>query len=274
MAAETHAALRRGLRGVRTVVLRHGRMSPASGVFGCPRHFPAISCRKEVSVCVRIDHTAHAMSRVLLLLLITALAIGMVVALAWSPDLWKPWLEGLGLTQDDAVFRQGLKVALGIVVGIPLAALLFAIGRLGPDRTQTDIHGYTVLRPKAGTRWFLTLGALFGAALFFGYPMLDPQARAPWMFQAAGAFCLLVIPVALGSKIRYDNSTLSVSRFLGDRSVHAWSDLVEIREIPEMNHYRLAFRNRKSASVSYNYAGVEELIATARAKLAGRARQP
>ena len=207
------------------------------------------------------------MTRVLYLLLLTAAAFGLVVFAAWHPELWEPWLDAHGITRDDFVFEKGLKLILVIVVGVPLTALIYAIGRLGSDRGQKDIHGYTVLRPRAGTLWFMTISCLGLAALFFAYPMVDPASPYPWVFQAAGLLCLLAIPVILNAKVRYDGSTLSVSNSFGGRSTHHWSDLADIRQVPEMKHYLFTFKDGKKATVSYSYAGLGDLLETARSKM-------
>lgn len=207
------------------------------------------------------------MARVLFLFLITAAAFGLVVFTAWRPELWEPWLDAHGITRDDPLFRKGLKPVLAIVLGIPLVALIYAIGRLGSDRPQRDLDGYTVLRLRAGMRWFTTISCLGLAALFFAYPMVDPVAPIPWAFQAAAVFCLLIIPVMLKAKVRYDNSTLSVSNSFGGSSRFRWSELMEVRAVPEMKHYLFVFENGKKASVSYSYAGLDDLLGTAQSKL-------
>jgi hypothetical protein len=160
-----------------------------------------------------------------------------------------------------------LKIILVVVLGVPLTALIYAIGRLGSDRTQRDIHGYKVLRLKAGSLWFKTIACLCAAALFFGYTMMDPLAPHPWAFQAAGLFCLFCIPVFLKAMVRYDDSTIIVSNSIGGRSIHHWSDLADIREVSEMKHYLFTFKNGKNAKISYSYAGLGELLETARSKL-------
>ena len=207
------------------------------------------------------------MARVLPLFVITSAAIGLVVYMAWHPELWEPWLADQGITRSDPEFRKGLKLVLAIVLGVPLTALIYAIGQLGSDRSQTDIHGQTVLRLRAGTRWFTTISCLGLAALFFAYPMVDPAAPAPWAFQAAGGFCLLAIPVILKAKVRYDNSTITVSNSFGGSSSFHWSELTDIREVPQMKHYHFVFKNGKKASISYSYAGLGDLLQTAREKL-------
>ncbi|MBL9050142.1 MAG: hypothetical protein JNK19_08535 [Tabrizicola sp.] len=198
---------------------------------------------------------------------LTAVAFGLVAFIAWHPELWEPWLDAQGITRDDPVFLRGVKVMLVVVLGVPLTALIYAIGRLGSDGTQKDIHGYTVLRLKAGTLWFMTIACIGCAFLFFAYPELDPEAPHPWAFQAAGLFCLFCIPVFLNAKVRFDASTLSVSNSFGGRSTHHWADLVDVREVAEMKHYLFTFRNGKTARVSYSYAGLGELLETAKSKI-------
>lgn len=207
------------------------------------------------------------MTRALSWFLVTALAFGLVTFAAWHSELWEPWLDAQGISRDDPVFRNGLKLGLVIILGLPLTALIHAIGQLGSDRSQSDIHGYKVLRLKAGSLWFKTIACLCAAVLFLGYPMLDPQAPHPWAFQAAGVFCLLCVPVFLTARVRFDDSTLSVSNALGGRSAHHWSDLADIREVPQLKHYLFIFRNGKKARISYSYAGLDDLIKTARSKI-------
>ncbi len=213
------------------------------------------------------DTSDIPVKRVLYLFLVTAAVFGLVAFTAWHPELWEPWLDAQGITRDDPVFRNVLKLIFAVVLGVPLTALIYAIGRLGSDRTQRDVHGYKVLRLKAGSLWFYTIACLCAAALFFGYPMLDPQAPHPWAFQAAGLFCLVCIPVFLKAKMLFDDSTLIVSDSIGGRSTHQWSDLVDIREVSELKHYLFTFRNGTRAKISYNYAGLGELIETAKSNL-------
>jgi hypothetical protein len=111
------------------------------------------------------------------------------------------------------------------------------------------------------------LACLALAVLFFAYPMLDPEAPYPWAFLAAGFFCLFCIAVFLTARIRFDGSTLSVSNSFGGRSTHHWSDLSDVREVSEMKHYLLTFRNGKAARISYSYAGLDELLAMAKSKI-------
>ncbi len=177
------------------------------------------------------------MIRAFVLFIVTAAAFGLVALTAWHPELWEPWLYDRGITREDAMFRSGAKFILVIVVGIPLTALIYAIGRMGSDQSQRDIHGYTVLRLKTGTRWFSAVSLLGLAALFIAYPMVDPLAPAPWAFQAAGILCLLGIPVILNAKVRYDDATLSIPNSFGGRSMHQWSDLEAVKVVPEMKHY-------------------------------------
>ena len=216
------------------------------------------------------DTGDEAVTRVLYLFLVTAAVFGLVAFTAWHPELWEPWLEAQEITREDPIFQRGLKVILAVVVGVPLTALIYSIGRLGSDRTSTDIHGYTILRLKAGTRWFMTIACLGLAAMFFAYPMLDPEAPHPWAFQAAGLFCLFCIPVFLTARIRFDGATLSVSNSFGGRSTHRWSDLVDIREVPKMKHHLFTFRNGKTARISFSYAGLDKVLAMARSKLQAR----
>ncbi|SIN98556.1 hypothetical protein [Vannielia litorea] len=212
------------------------------------------------------------MSRVLFFLLLTAGATGLLAHVALNPQLWEPWLADRGITRDSATFRTGLKLVLAIVPGLPLAALIYAIARLGSDRAQTDIHGYTVLKLRAGMRWFSTLSCLGLSALFFAYPMVDPHSPAPWAFQAVAVVCLFAIPVLLKARVRYDNATLEVANTLGGRSRHNWSDLTEVRDVPPLKAWELRFSTGKKASVSYHYAGLEGFLDTAQSKLAVRPR--
>lgn len=215
------------------------------------------------------------MARVVALFAITVGAFALVAYVAQHPEWWEPALEARGIDRDDHAFRSGAKLVLAIVVGIPLTALIHAIGTLGSNRSRTDIHGYKVLRLRAGTRYFLTFSTLCIAAVFFALPIVDPTTRAPWVFQAGGVVAVFFAFVMLTAKIRYDNATLSVSSNFGGRRHFDWSDLSEIRELPHTREYVLVFKNGKKASISFRYAGIDELIETARAKLgayAGTAR--
>lgn len=215
------------------------------------------------------------MTRILTLLAITAGAFALMASVALHPEWWEPTLEAQGTDRDSQEFRRGLRLILAIVVGVPLTALIHAIGRLGSNRARTDIHGCKVLRLRAGTRYFLTFSTLCIAALFFALPIVDPTTKAPWAFQAAGAVTVLFALVLLTAKIRYDSATLSVTGNLGGRKRFDWADLTDIQEVPDLKRYVLVFKNGKKASISFSYAGIDDLMETAQAKLeayAGTAR--
>ncbi len=207
------------------------------------------------------------MARVLVYLMLTLGAGGLVVFAAWHPEVWEPWLEAQGITRESATFRSGLKLALGVLLGVPLTALIYAIGRLGSDKGRTDIHGYTVLRLKAGMLWFTTVGCIGLAALFFAYPMVDPKAPAPWAFQIGGLVWIIVMIILLTARVRYDNSTLIVPNNFGGTKRFDWSDLTEVRDVPPMKTYELIFRDGKKAKLSYSYVGLGPLLGLAQEKL-------
>ena len=212
------------------------------------------------------------MARVLTLLAITACAFALVAYVAQHPEWWEPMLEAQGIDRDSRTFRSGAKLILAIVVGLPLTALIHAIGRLGSNRARTDIHGYKVLRLRAGTRYFLTFSTLCIAAMFFALPIVDPTTKAPWAFQLGGIVTVFFALVLLTARIRYDNATLSVSGNLGGQKRFQWADLTDIQELPDLKRYVLVFKNGRKASISFNYAGVDDLIETAQAKLGAYAR--
>lgn len=207
------------------------------------------------------------MTRVIVYLLLTCAAFGMVAFMAWHPELWRPLLGSYGIDQQGAILNAALKAAVTIVVGVPLTALIRAILRLGADRGRADIHGYAVIRLRAGARWFLLLGSLAGAALFFAMPILDPGSGMALAFQAAGVTVLVFGLVAVTAKIRYDNATLaSYALFRGWRR-HDWADLVGVEDVPALKSHVLRFRTGRKESISYRYAGLDDLIGLAQAKL-------
>lgn len=215
------------------------------------------------------------MARVLLFLFLSVGAVALIATIAWHPEWWRPTLEAYGIEEDSQTFRALAKGLIAIVLGIPLTVLIYAIGHLGSNAGKTDIHGYTVLRLKAGTRYFLSLAGLALASLFFALPILDPETKAPWAFQAGGLFFVFAAFMIFSAKIRFDQSTIWVTNNFGMLRQYAWADLVEIRDEPEQNQIRLVFRNGKKPTISYYYAGLGALIETARTRLdahAGTAR--
>jgi hypothetical protein len=214
------------------------------------------------------------MTRALLFLLLTACAFGLVAWTAFHRELWEPALAAQGIERDSQSFRILVKVFVVAVVGVPLTGLIHAICMLGSNRGATDIHGYTVLRPRMGTRCFLIVAALGLAALFFAYPMVDPETQAPWAFQAGGVAFLLCGLVAVTGKVRYDGRTVGTFNMIRGWRQHDWADLAEIRDMPQVKEFVLLFRNGRKASISYRYAGIDDLLDTARAKLDSHAGTP
>ncbi len=215
------------------------------------------------------------MARVLFFLVLTLGAVAIIAMIAWNPEWWRPTLDAYGIEEDSQTFRALAKGLIAIVLGIPLTVLIYAIGHLGSNAGKTDIHGYTVLRLKAGTRYFLSVAALGLATMFFALPIIDPETKAPWAFQAGGLFFVFAAFAIFFAKIRFDQSTVWVTNNLGVLKQYAWADLTEIRDEPEQNQIRLVFRNGKKPTISYHYAGLGSLIETARSGLdvyAGTAR--
>lgn len=211
------------------------------------------------------------MVRVVALLLLTGIGFGLVAYLGMHRDLWEPQFNAYGLERDGRAGRMVLKAFVVIVVGVPLSALIYAVVGLGADKGKKDIHGYTVIRPKAGMRFFAVVASVGLAALFFAYPVVDPDAAFPWAFQLASAGILLAGFVILTGKIRYDQSTVATFNPLTGWRQHEWSQLSEVKDRPEHKDYLLRFRTGRKMSISYRYAGLEDFLETARAKQGGHA---
>lgn len=206
------------------------------------------------------------MSRVLLFLCLTIAGFGFSAWAAWHPELWEPALEQLGIERGSRLFDAVLKGFAATIAAAPALALLNAIARLGGDEGRIDIHGYTVVRLRTGTRWFLALAMPALAALFFAMPMIEPE-RTPWMFRGAGLVVLAFGLLAITAQLRYDGRGLSTYVLLRGWRQFEWADLQEIRDVPQARTVELLFRNGRKASISYRYAGFEALLDTAQARI-------
>lgn len=108
------------------------------------------------------------MKRIVFLLAWIALGVGTFGALALNRDLVDSYVVTWGFDPENAVWTRGVLKAVAIVLfGTPLVALLWTFASLGSDRAGTDIHGYTVLRLRAGTRFFFSFLMLGLAGGFF-----------------------------------------------------------------------------------------------------------
>ena len=92
---------------------------------------------------------------------------GALVAAGMNRDTVDPFLHSLGIDPESEWFENALRFVFAIVIGGPLAALLWSLMALGQDRVDEDIHGYTTLRLKAGMRVTLPLLSLGLAVLMF-----------------------------------------------------------------------------------------------------------
>ena len=214
------------------------------------------------------------MKQVLFLLLLLAIGAGAFAALALNLDRLSPWMLRVGLEPDGWVTEELLSVVAVLVIGVPLAALLWTIAGLGSERSSTDIHGYTVLRLKAGTRYgFAVLALLLAAVSFYAVATDETTTLA---FQIAvpifGALFLFAGFLLLVAKVRYDNSKICVTHFTGRLRCHDWADLVDIRTNSEGREHHLIFRDGRKARMSFYYQDVQSVMALAYRKQEQNAR--
>ncbi len=211
------------------------------------------------------------MKHTVLILLWLVCGLVAFVAIALNREAFEPYLLQIGLDPEGNLFTRGVLKALAIVLfGAPLGALLWLIAGMGSDSPGTDVHGYRLLRLRAGSRWFFSIASAALACLFLFVATEDSDNLIFQGFMIAfglaflfGAFWLFA------AKIRYDNSTIYVTEYTGASRRHDWADLEKIEVNQQAMEYHLIFRTGRKARVSFMYQGVDDLMALAWDKLNG-----
>jgi|GEM_PF-2426976 len=215
-----------------------------------------------------------AMKKVIFLLLILAIGLGVFVAGALHLDRLEPLLLRLGIDPDHWIVEEALRAVGVVVIGAPLAVLLWTLAGLGSNAATTDIHGDTVLRLKAGSRFGFAVLALFLAGVSFFAVAIDDEATLAFkvivpVFGLAFAYAAILFLVA---KVRFNNTTLFVTGISGRLKSYQWADLQDIKTNTDAKEYIFIFRDGRKARVSFFYQDLRRLMGTAYARLEHNAR--
>ncbi|NNL35784.1 MAG: hypothetical protein HKP29_08625 [Silicimonas sp.] len=212
------------------------------------------------------------MKRVLVLVLFLALVACALVAAGKNRDVIDPFLRAYGINPQSEWFEQAMRFVFTIVIGAPLAALLWTLMAMGQNRTDKDIHGYTILRLKTGMRVTLPLLSLGLAVLmFYGSGEIDGVV-AQIFVQSFGVLFLWAGWVVLSARIKFDGMTLMAPNIFTRMISHDWADLDEIRTLRDSREYLLVFRDGRKVKISFFYSGVDQLIWLANQKRQANAR--
>ncbi len=189
-------------------------------------------------------------------------------ALALNREFAEPYLIDWGIDPDGVWTRGILKIVATVLVGVPIAGLMWSIAALGSDRAGTDIHGYTTLRLRAGARYFFSVAAFALAGLFIFVATEDSDVLAFNLFMIAFGCAFLFGGIwILIARVRYDNMAIFATEYTGIVRRHEWADLEALDINREAQEYHLRFRTGRKARISFYYQGVNDLIALAEEKL-------
>ena len=208
------------------------------------------------------------MKQVLLALVLLAIGAAVFAALALNRGLVEPHLLDLGIDPEGPWLRAALKAVGTIFIGVPVALLFWSIAGLGSGAAGTDIHGYTILRLRSGSRYFLSAASLALAGLFLFVAAEDVEGLLWTAFMSVfGVFFLFGAWFIWTARVSYDNRTIAATQYTGTSRRHDWSDLVMIERRDEQHEFILRFRTGRKARISFFYQGVGELMALAERKL-------
>ena len=202
------------------------------------------------------------MKQVLIWILIFAIGAGAFAALILAREWLDPVLIDAGLDPEGGIVLGIIKVVTAFFIGIPVVGLIYSLIALGSDAGKEDTHGYTLLRLKAGARYFLSAACVaFGVLFFFVAPEGHIAFQAAMM--AIGVAAFFAAWWVFSARIRYDGSTLFITAYSGLTHRHEWADLVDIKSNKEAMEFHLFFRDGRKARVSFFYQGLDGLMALA-----------
>ncbi|MGI9389178.1 MAG: hypothetical protein ACR2O1_03895 [Boseongicola sp.] len=178
-----------------------------------------------------------------------------------------------GQKPEAPLARGTIKLIATILICAPVALGFWGIAALGSDQAGSDVHGYTLMRFRAGVRIFFSLAAFaLGVLLLFG--VSDDGDALVFRIVMVGFGCgsIFVSVWILISKVRYDNTAVYATEYTGATRRHDWVDLesIDVRKEGQMTHLR--FRTGRKAHISVFYQGANELTALAEDKLQTNAR--
>lgn len=173
---------------------------------------------------------------------------------------------GIALPENTWVTRTAelaVQFCVLVFVGLPFTLFLYSLAAFGSDQSGTDIHGYTELRLRSGTRVITVLMVgflLFVFAMAFG----ETDNIIAQAFSAVGGLFFLWAGVwLLRLRVRFDQSVLLAPDYFGRIHRHEWRDLERFSYNNEAMEYHFWFADKKRARASSYLSGVEDLIAQA-----------
>ena len=212
------------------------------------------------------------MGRTLFWFVITLIGVSLFFGAAMSRDVIEPWLAARGIVFTDIPYLQTagklvLTVAAMLLVGAPLTIFLYSLAAMGSDQAGRDIHGYTELRLKSGTRMVALIAV--GFLLFvFAMAFSESATLVGQIFCFSFGMFFLWGGVWLWRvRLRFDNSVLLAPDYLGRVHRHEWRDLERIESNKEAMEYHLWFSTGKKARVSYFFAGLDQVMIQAQEAL-------
>jgi hypothetical protein len=208
------------------------------------------------------------MARVVLWLIMTLLGVGVFFWIMSSHGAIDAMLQSFGITLPDNTWvtrfaELALHLCVLVLIGLPFTLFLYSLAAVGSDQAGTDIHGYTELRLRSGTRVMtvMMVGFLvFVFAMAFGE---TDNIIAQALSTAGGLFFLWAGVWLLRLRVRFDQSVLLAPDYFGRMHRHEWRDLKRFSYNKEAMEYHFWFASNKRARASSYLSGVEDLIAQA-----------
>ncbi|MGI9395499.1 MAG: hypothetical protein ACR2OY_12690 [Boseongicola sp.] len=182
-------------------------------------------------------------------------------------------LKTWGPDPEATTTRSIIKLIATTLICAPIALGFWGVAALGSDKAGSDVHGYILLRFRAGVRIFFSIAAFALGVLFLFVDSNDGDALISRLATVGFGCGFLFAGVwILTSKIRYDDTAIYATEFNGTTRRHEWADLesIDVRKQGHMTHLR--FRTGRKAHISVFYQGAHELIALAEDKLQTNAR--
>ena len=205
------------------------------------------------------------MARLILWFLVLTLGVAAFFYIATSRDVIDAWLEAYGLKlTDGSWFSAGVKIGLSllaiVLVGAPLSLFLYSLAALGSDQAGRDIHGYTELRLKSGTK-FMALICVGFLLFVFAMAFTESASLIGKTLSCLGGFFFLWAGIWLMRlRVKFDGSVVLAPDYFGRVHRHEWRDLERIEANKEAMEFHLWFIGGKRARVSFFLSGVDQLM--------------
>ena len=212
---------------------------------------------------------AGKLQRILCLLLLLAVGTGLLVAVVHWRDEAASVLGLSDYVRDDAIVASVLKAIAMILIGAPLAALLWTVIGLGDNASRKDQSGMKILRLKAGARYGLTLCSLCLAAVAVAGALESERLAATIFISIFAVFSVLAATWIWFARVRFNTTELFVLTWYGREQRFEWAHLSNIETDQGSREYKLLFEDGRKATISFFFAGVGEVMRIANTRLAG-----